>query len=77
MNAREQARAQALEEIGDNMADLLQLHRRCSGWQLHEHYPSQGCTFFLKKFEFEGGSVHATVQVDSKGVAKITVRDIA
>lgn len=80
MNAREQARAQALEEIGDNVANLLQIHRYCSGWKVQDEYPGPGCMRFWKEFDFDGdggGCVFATIEVNYQGAMKIEVRDIS
>lgn len=77
MNAREQARAQALEEIGDNVANLLQIHRYCSGWKVQDESPGPGCMTLTKDYEFPGGRVQARIEVNYQGNIRIEVRDIA
>lgn len=76
MNYRDEARAQALEEMGDNVAHLGNIEQYCSGWQRRDEAPGPGCITLFKNYEFPGGEVQARIEVMYRGSIRIEVRDI-
>lgn len=77
MSNREEARAQALEEMGDNVAHLPQIHRYCSGWRMKDESPGPGYITLWKDYPFPGGCVQARIEIHwhGKNFIKMEVRD--